>query len=446
MPTTFPTDFVWGAATASYQIEGAWREAGKGESIWDRFCHHPGNIADGDTGDIACDHYHRWPEEIALMRDMGLKAYRFSISWPRILPSGFGQVNSAGLDFYSRLVDGLLDAGIVPYATLYHWDLPQTLEDRGGWPQRDTAKAFLEFAELTARSLGDRVKDWITLNEPWVSAFHGYHTGEHAPGIQSIEAAVPASHHLLLAHGMSVPIIRRDSSDAKVGITLNLGPQVPASSSQADHVAASLEDGKLNRWFLDPLIGRGYPEDVVEAYGVPMDFISSGDMAAIEAHLDFLGVNFYFRGIARSEEIPEAKNKPRELFPNPDPTAMGWEVHVPALLDLLTWLHDRYRFPRYFITENGAAYEDQVEDDGRVVDPERIAYLKAHLLAASQAIDAGVPLHGYFVWSLLDNFEWARGYSKRFGLIYLDYETLERIPKASADWYRQVIATQSIED
>jgi beta-glucosidase len=441
----FPSGFLWGAATASYQIEGAWQADGKGESIWDRFAHTPGTISDGDTGDVACDHYHRWRADIALMRELGLQAYRFSIGWPRVLPNGYGKANQAGLDFYSRLVDGLLDAGITPWVTLYHWDLPQVLEDRGGWPARDTAKAFVEYADVVTRALGDRVKDWITLNEPWVSAFLGYHLGVHAPGHRDLTKALAASHHLLLAHGWAVPVIRQNSANCKAGITLNLSSHYPASESDADLAAAWEADGKLNRWFLDPVAGRGYPQDVVEAYGQDMQYIQPGDMTAIAAPVDFVGVNYYSRNIIRSEAVPEHENAPRTLFPNEEHTDMGWEVCAEGLYALLTRLNENYSFPACYITENGAAYPDQVGANGQVFDARRVAYLRDHFVQAARAIAAGVPLRGYFAWSLLDNFEWAFGYSKRFGLVYTDYATQQRTPKASARWYSRVIAENAVE-
>lgn len=440
----FPSDFIWGAATAAYQVEGAWQEDGKGESIWDCFSHTPGKVLNGDTGDIACDHYHRWREDIALMRELGLQAYRFSISWPRILPQGYGKVNLAGLDFYDRLVDGLLAAGIRPFVTLYHWDLPQALQDRGGWPARATAEAYVEYAEAVARRLGDRVRDWMTFNEPWVVAFMGYEQGVHAPGHTDQGEAFATVHHLLLAHGWAVPVLRRDSPGGRVGIVLNLIPQHPASPSEADEVAARLADAKANRWFLDPLAGRDYPADLREALRLNLDFVRDGDMAVIAAPIDFLGVNYYFRTIVRSNAIPEERNTPRAVFPNPNPTTMGWEVYPEGLYEILIRLKEAYPFPAYFITENGAAYPDRVGPDGRVDDPQRIAYLRAHFEQAGRVIAAGVPLKGYFVWSLMDNFEWAWGYSQRFGLVYVDYETQDRIPKASAGWYRRVIEANAV--
>jgi beta-glucosidase len=443
---TFPKGFIWGVATSAYQIEGAWNEDGKGESIWDRFSHTPGKIAHGDTGDVACDHYHRWREDVALMKELSLHAYRFSISWPRLLPEGRGRVNPAGLDFYGRLVDALLEAEIEPFITLYHWDLPQALQDDGGWPARSTAGAFAEYADVTSRHLGDRVKHWITFNEPYVSAMVGYLEGRHAPGHSDLDEALAAAHHLLLAHGWTVPVIRRDSPGAQVGITLNLSGQTPASPSVADRAAAWQQDGVKNRWFLDPLSARGYPADIVQHYGNPMDFVQAGDLEAIAAPLDFLGVNYYTRGMVRSSVVAEAENAPRKVFPNPERTEMGWEVYPEGLYELLGRLHFGYRFPALYVTENGAAYPDQIGPEGQVDDPLRVAFLKEHLAAAARAIAAGVPLRGYFAWSLMDNFEWVHGYSKRFGLIYVDYPTQQRILKTSAHWYRRVIAANAVVD
>ena len=436
---SFPKDFVWGAATASYQIEGAWDEGGKGESIWDRFSHTPGNVDNGDTGDVACDHYHRWPEDVALMKAMGLKAYRFSTSWPRILPAGRGKVNQAGIDFYSQLVDALLEAGIEPYVTLYHWDLPQVLQDEGGWPARMSVDSFVEYADVVSRVLGDRVKNWITFNEPFVSAVVGYLEGRHAPGVKNQHQALAASHHLLLSHGKAVPAIRRNSPQANVGIALNMGPQVPASRSAADRAQATWMDGFINRWFLDPLVGRNYPHDMVIAYGDAMEFVQAGDTDAIAVPVDFVGVNYYTRGIVRSSQVSEEENAEREVFPNEEHTEMGWEVYPEGIYNLLGRLHFDHGFPAIYITENGAAYSDVVASDGGVDDPARLSYIKRHLQQVHRAIEIGVPVKGYFAWSLLDNFEWAYGYTKRFGLIYVDYETQRRIPKSSAKWYGQVI-------
>ncbi|MDQ4075515.1 MAG: GH1 family beta-glucosidase [Chloroflexota bacterium] len=443
---TFPEDFLWGTATSSYQIEGAWNEDGKGESIWDRFTHTAGNIKDGSTGDIACDHYHLWPEDVELMRSLGIQAYRFSVSWPRILPEGRGSVNQAGLDFYSRLVDGLLEVGIIPAATLYHWDLPQALQDEGGWPVRSTAEAYVEYADLLTRHLGDRVRLWITHNEPWVVSFMGYQTGEHAPGFRDWTAALQASHHLLLSHGWAVPLIRQNSPAAEVGITLNLTPAEPASPSLADREAARHSDGYVNRWFLDPLYGRHYPADMVadyiEAGHLPvegMNFVQEGDLQAIAVPLDFLGVNYYTRKVARAEDAED--NLPQTVFRAPETewTKMGWEVYPEGLYSLLNRLHFEYHPPKLYITENGASYSDGPDEEGQIDDARRIHYLHDHLHAAHRAIQNGVPLAGYFVWSFMDNFEWAEGYTQRFGVVWVDYETQERLPKASAHWYANAI-------
>ena len=441
---SFPENFAWGAATASYQIEGAWNDNGKGESIWDRFSHTPGKVENGDTGDIACDHYHRWQEDIVLMKEIGLKAYRLSIAWPRILPSGRGEVNQAGIDFYSQLVDALLEAGIEPFVTLYHWDLPQALQDEGGWPKRKIVDAFVEYADLVSRVLGDRVKNWITLNEPWVSAFVGHEEGRHAPGIKDMHTAVAASHHLLLSHGLAVPKIRENSPDANVGITLNLSPHEPASPSIFDRKATIWGDGYLNRFFLDPLVGRGYPQDMVNNFGSAMEFAQRDDLDTIAVPIDFLGVNYYTRKIARSEVVSEEENEPCTVFRGDEITEMDWEVYPEGLYNLLGRMHFDYNFPAIYITENGAAFKDQVVND-EVDDPQRLSYIKRHLKQVHRAIEVGVPVKGYFVWSLMDNFEWAHGYTKRFGLIYIDYETQQRIPKSSAKWYAQVIRANAVE-
>ena len=434
---SFPAGFIWGAATASYQIEGAAREDGRGESIWDRFSHTPGNVLNGDTGDVACDHYHRWPEDIGLMRELGLAAYRFSVAWPRVLPNGRGQVNEAGLDFYDRLVDGLLEAGIAPWATLYHWDLPQTLEDAGGWPSRETADAFVTFADVVSRRLGDRVNRWITLNEPWVSAFLGYETGRHAPGRTDLSDALAASHTLLLAHGRAVPTIRANNEDASVGITLNLSPAYPASPAPADAAAAKRYDGYLNRWFLDPIFGRGYPADMLDGYGARAPMVNADDLEIIATPIDFLGVNYYFPTyLAASNEGPFSLS---EAPPEGERTAMGWPVEARGLEDLLSRLHRDYPAKPIFITENGAAYEDLALAGGRVADPSRTRYLAEHLGAARRAIESGVPLAGYFVWSLLDNFEWSFGYDRRFGVIHVDFATQLRTIKDSGHWYARTV-------
>lgn len=440
----FPPDFVWGAATASYQIEGAVSEDGRGESIWDRFSATPGKVRNGETGAIACDHYHRYREDVALMRDLGLNAYRFSIAWPRILPRGRGRVNGAGLDFYDRLVDELLAAGIQPYATLYHWDLPQTLEDDGGWVSRATVEAFVEYVGVVVDRLGDRVKHWITHNEPWVAAWLGYGWGQHAPGRTGESTAVAAAHHLLLSHGRAVEVIRREVPGAEVGITLNLTPLYPASDSPEDAAALRAADGMSNRWFLDPIFRAEYPADTLEWLEPSLPTIEAGDLQTIAAPIDFLGINNYSRGIVRDDP---ATGRPTHIRPDggspfspaSEFTDMGWEIYPNGLYDLLVRVNRDYGPARLYITENGAAFRDVRMHDGSVTDPERQQYIEQHLEACSRAIRDGVPLAGYFVWSFLDNFEWAFGYWMRFGIVYVDYPTLERVPKASARWYGNLI-------
>jgi len=438
----FPPGFVWGAATASYQIEGAVDEDGRGESIWDRFSHTPSKVANGDTGDVACDHYHRWREDIALMGQLGLDAYRFSIAWPRVVPTGQVPVNHLGLDFYDRLVDGLLEAGITPWATLYHWDLPQALQDAGGWPARDTVEAFLIYADAVTRRLGDRVTNWITFNEPWVASIIGHLWGVHAPGLTDLSAALATSHHLLLAHGLAVPLIRANSPGAQVGITLNLAPGVPDNPADESSVAAARSfDGYMNRWFLDPIAGRGYPEDMLAIYGDAAPDVREGDLAAIAAPTDFLGVNYYFPAhVSAATEglmpFTMAMGEPG----GESLTAMGWTVEPDSLEDILLRLTREYDAKPIYITENGAAYDDPDPVDGRVADPERIAYYDGHLRACARAIAAGADLRGYFAWSLMDNFDWSEGYSKRFGITHVNYETQERTIKDSGLWYRDQIA------
>jgi beta-glucosidase len=444
----FPEGFIWGAATSAYQIEGAVAEDGRGESIWDRFCRTPGAVIGGDTGDVACDHYRRWRDDIALMRHLGLGAYRFSIAWPRILPAGQGAVNGAGLDFYDRLVDGLLEAGITPFATLYHWDLPQPLEDAGGWPSRTVAEAFVGYADVVSRRLGDRVKHWITHNEPWCAAVLGYGEGLHAPGLRHGASMLAASHHLLLSHGWAVPVIRQNSPGAQVGITLNLVPVAPASSDEADYDAFRRMDGAQNRWYLDPLYGRGYPPDVIAdhiaAGNLPAEGWRAerpGDLTAISARCDFLGVNYYMRAIGRAGAAAALPPPPP---PQSDVTDIGWEIYPDGLQEILTRVHFDYRPGTIYVTENGASYGTAPGDDGRIRDAARVRFLHDHLVAARQAIAAGVPLAGYFAWSLIDNFEWAYGYGQRFGITWVDYQSQQRVLKDSGHWYRRVIGDNRV--
>jgi len=451
---TFPETFLWGAATSSYQIEGAWQDDGRGESIWDRFSHTPGKIADGSNGDVACDHYHRWRDDVALLKQLGVHAYRLSIAWPRILPTGRGAINQKGLDFYSRLVDELLKNEIQPVATLYHWDLPQALQDQGGWPLRATAEAFVEYTDIVSRHLGDRIKIWATHNEPWCASFLSYQIGEHAPGLKDWPAAIAASHHLLLSHGWAVPVLRRNSPGAEVGIVLNPSPGYPASPSPYDAVAYRQHDGYINRWFLDPLYGRQYPADMLADYTrasyVPSAgpaWLRDGDLEAIAVPTDFLGINYYTREVLRSSAVPEEQNAPRTVIraPREEWTEMNWEIYPDGLYDLLMRITTDYRVPKLYITENGASYSDGPDQQGHIHDTRRLRYVHEHLAASHRAIASGVPLAGYFIWSLMDNFEWAHGYTQRFGITWVDYETQQRVLKDSALWYQQTIADNAID-
>ena len=438
------TGFLWGAATSAYQVEGAVREDGRGVSIWDTFCRRPGAIRGGDTGDVACDQYHRFEDDIALMARLGIGAYRFSIAWPRILPEGDGAVNQPGLDHYRRVVEALNRNGIAPVVTLYHWDLPQALEDLGGWANRDTASRFAEYATIVHGALAGEVPTWTTINEPWVAAWLGYGTGVHAPGKADHALALAASHHLLLAHGLAVEAM--DGGGA-VGITLNLQPTTPASDDAADVLAARRADLQMNAYYLDPIFGRGYPEELVEFYRsvTDMAFVRDGDLDVIARPCDILGVNYYRRftvtsvpGSREAEELPGSLGAWSIVPDGVAVTEMGWPVEPDVLTELLLRVHREYAPARVVITENGAAFEDVIGDDGDIQDTARIAYLREHVAAALRARRAGVPLEGFFVWSLLDNFEWAHGYSGRFGLVYVDFATQARIPKRSAHWYRQV--------
>lgn len=437
----FPEGFALGAATAAYQIEGGVRSDGRGESIWDRFSHTPGKIERGEIGDVASDHYHRWAEDVGLMADLKLNAYRFSIAWPRILPQGGGAVNPAGLDFYDRLVDALLARGIEPFVTLYHWDLPQALQDAGGWPERFVVDLFADYAAVVVRRLGDRVQQWITLNEPWVFSFVGYWEGRHAPGVKDLSAALQAAHHSLLAHGKAADAIRAHSrTEPQVGIALNLNHVDPASDRQADLEAAQRFDGFLNRWFLDPLFRGRYPEDMLEFWAEQAPEIPPDDLAGLPQRVDFLGINNYTRSV-----IGEGSGLPARVKVHPPRgkvTEMGWEVYPDALYEVLVRVDRDYGPRRIYVTENGVAFPDVLSPGGMLDDPERIEFLHDYLFAAQRALEEGVPLSGYFVWTLMDNFEWAHGFSKRFGLIYVDYATQARFVKASGHWYRQMIEAQ----
>jgi beta-glucosidase len=458
---SFPSGFVFGAATASYQIEGAVDEDGRGPSIWDTYSHTPGRTHGGDTGDVACDHYHRYPEDVALLRDLGVDSYRFSLAWPRIQPTGRGPANRKGLDFYSRLVDELLAAGIEPAATLYHWDLPQALESApeggtaggGGWRVRDTAERFAEYTAIVAEHLADRVPRWITLNEPWCSAFLGYSVGRHAPGAQEGTGALAAAHHLLVGHGLAMQALRA-AGVREAGITLNLDRNVPATDSAADRAAVVRADTQHNLVWTEPLLAGRYPATEEDTWGELIgrqDFRRDGDLELIAQPMDFLGINYY-RPIVVAD-APHRESDPalrvatdnryaERDYPDVRRTAMGWPVVPDTFTDLLTSLKETYgdALPPVHITENGSAEHDEVAPDGAVHDADRVTYLHDHLTALRAAMDAGVDVRGYYVWSLLDNFEWALGYAKRFGVVHVDYDTQRRTPKDSYHWYRKLIA------
>ncbi|MBZ0310033.1 MAG: beta-glucosidase [Anaerolineae bacterium] len=440
---TFPQEFLWGAATSSYQIEGASLEDGRGECIWHRFSHTPGNVTNNEHGDVACDHYHRYQEDVALMKDLGIQAYRFSIAWPRVMPEGIGRVNEPGLDFYNRLVDELLAAGIRPFVTLYHWDLPQALQDKGGWANRDILGWFSDYTALMAKTLGDRVKDWMTINEPFVVSFVGHHQGRHAPGIRHLPTAIKVAHHELLAHGKAVPIIREQVPGASVGIVLDYGPAYPASDSEQDKDAARRWDGYHNRWFLDPIFKGSYPADIVEIYGDMMADLDVSEISAAAVPTDFVGVNYYTRSVNAWDATQPPLHFRGVLPPNIETTTMNWEIYPDGLRQSLMRIHQDYAPKAIYIAENGSAFEDAAPTNGVVEDPRRAAYLESHLKAVEQAIAEGAPVTGYFAWSLLDNFEWAFGYEKRFGIVHVDFETLKRTPKRTAYVYRDWINAHS---
>jgi beta-glucosidase len=436
---SFPRAFLWGAATASYQIEGAWNEDGKGESVWDRFSHTPGKITNGDTGDVACDHYHRYSEDIALMRRLGLKAYRFSISWPRIFPSGFGRANLPGLDFYDRLTDALLAANIEPFITLHHWDLPQALYENGSWLNRDNLGYFADYSAVMAKRLGDRVRRWATFNEPSVIAWDGYVSGEHAPGENNPIMARQVAHNLMVAHGLAVQAIKGVDPGLEAGIVLTQWHVDPASDDPADIAAAEQAWNAGETVFLHPLFTGHYHPETIDAIEGRLPEIKSGDMALISQKLDFLGINSYSRSV-----ISAAQGR-LEKIPGSEYTEMGWEVCAPAFRRMLVRIYNDYHLPPIYITENGAAFNDVVSPDGKVHDERRLDYLRQHFIAVHQAMQDGVDVRGYFVWSLLDNFEWSHGFTKRFGLIRVDYDTQKRTIKDSGEWYSRIIASNSVE-
>lgn len=437
MQTSFPRDFVWGVATSAFQIEGGARLDGKGESIWDRFCQQPGVIADNSNGEVACDHIRLLEPDLDLIAGLGVDAYRFSVSWPRIQPDGQGGFNEAGLDFYGRLVDGLLARGIKPYVTLNHWDLPQALQDQGGWANRKTVNCFVSYACKVAAHLGDRVAAITTHNEPWVMAVLGHEIGIFAPGIRHRGTAMQAAHHLLLSHGLALQALRAQGCRSRLGIVLNLSPIGPATDSAEDALAARLEDGRSVRWYMDPLFRGEYPADVWEHLGADVPVIEPADLAAIATPMDFLGINYYTRGVVSANGSWSAQTSGMPL------TDMGWEVVPHGLTELLVRMHRDWQLPPVYVMENGAAFKDHLEE-GRVHDPQRIDYIAAHIEAVGEALDHGVPMAGYMVWSLMDNFEWAFGYTKRFGIIHVDYATQLRTPKDSYHWYREFLTTQKL--
>ncbi|MBD3334161.1 MAG: beta-glucosidase [Candidatus Eisenbacteria bacterium] len=446
----FADSFLWGVATSAQQIEGGWDQEGRGESIWDRFARRPGAIADGLLPSTTCRHYRRWREDLELMRWLGIGAYRFSTSWARIMPAGSGRANPAGLDFYDKLVDALLETGIEPFLTLNHWDMPQPLQDRGGWPAREICEAFTEYTAAVGRRLGDRVRHWATHNEPWCIATLGYEEGSHAPGKRDPLDALWAAHHLLLSHGRATEVIRNLAPKAEVGIVLILSPGRPASSSKADRDAARQFDGLFNRWYLDPLLLGRYPADAVadrvrwgRLAGAELPFDREDDLRRIRLSLDWLGVNYY--SVTTLAAGPGGRPQAVVSAPSRELTEMGWEIHPAGLTEVLERLTRDYDIPPLYITENGAAFDDPLPDRGRIADPRRVAYLRDHLVAAHRAIAKGVPLRGYFAWSLLDNFEWGHGFTKRFGLFGVDFATGERTPKDSAFWYRDVVAARAVD-
>jgi len=440
-------NFKWGVATSSFQIEGSNDVDDKIRSIWDEFCDTPEKIKNSDHAKIACDHYNRYNDDFDFLDKLGVDCYRFSISWPRIVFDDLKTKNQKGLDFYSKLIDNLLDRGIEPFLTLNHWDIPQIFLEKGGWTKRDNMKYFLDYANIVSKEFGDKINYWITHNEPWVISNCGYKDGIHAPGEQSFFDSLRVNHHLLVSHGQSVPIIRENSKDSKVGIVLNLTPGYPASSSDADKKATLLFNQFFNEWFLDPLYGGEYPKEVSDDWmhkGMfsELDFLKDGDYDIISTLTDFLGINYYSRGIIRSEDIEESENSPVEIIAGKK-TDFDWEVFPEGLKKLLIDVDHHYDVKSIYITENGCAYDYPIENDGSINDIDRINYLESHVLACKDAIDKGVPLDGYMHWSLMDNFEWAEGYCKKFGLIGIDFESLERIPKNSFWKYKELIKKYS---
>lgn len=442
----FPKDFVWGTATASYQIEGAYNEDGRGMSIWDTFSRTPGKVVNGDTGNVACDSYHRYEEDIALLKNLGVKAYRFSIAWPRIYPDGDGELNQKGLDYYAKVIDGLLAAGIEPCVTLYHWDLPQALQDKGGWDNRDTIRAFVRYAETAFKAFGGKVKQWITFNETWCVSFLSNYIGAHAPGNTDLQLAVNVAHNCMVAHGEAVKAFRALGTPGEIGTTHNLYWFEPYTTKPADVAAAHRNRAYNNEWFMDPTFKGQYPQFMVDWFkgkGVEVP-IQPGDMETIAQPIDFIGVNFYSGGFGRYKE-GEGLFDCEEVQVGFDKTFMDWNVYADGLYKVLSWVHEEYGDVPIYITENGACYEDELTTEGRVHDAKRADYFKKHFIQCHRLIESGVPLKGYFAWSLLDNFEWAEGYVKRFGIVYTDYKTLKRYPKDSYRFIQSVIENDGFE-
>ena len=452
---TFPERFVWGVAASAYQIEGAHDVDGKGASVWDTFAHTPGKIRNGDTGDVACDHYNRWREDVELLKRIGVHAYRLSLDWTRILPQGRGKINQKGLDFYIKLLEGLRQAGIEPYINLYHWELPQALQDEGGWDSRATVDAFAEFAEVSTRHFGKLCKNWITFNEPAVDSFAGHWSGIHAPGMRDLGLAIRASHHMLLAHGRAVQAVRANVPDAEVGIVVDITLTLPRSHSADDYRRYRHADGFLHRWFLDPLYSRGYPADMLSDWrkgghikSDDLGVIKPGDMDTIAEWTDNIGVNFYRREVGVSSKGEDGSEViGTEIHPDStERTEMNWDIYPHGIFESVCRVYFDYRPPKIYLSENGFSFGDGPGPDGRVRDQRRIDCVRRHLAELHKAVEAGVPLAGYFLWSFIDNFEWAQGYAQRFGLIWVDFKTQQRILKDSAHWYNGVIRSNSVEE
>lgn len=443
----FPESFVWGTATASYQVEGAVNEGGRGESIWDRYCRTPGKVNGGDTGNVACDHYHRYKEDIQLMKKLGIKAYRFSVAWPRIFPNGTGEIQEEGIQFYSDLTDELLKAGIEPYVTLYHWDLPQAMQDIGGWANPKMPDYFLDYCKVVFDVLGNRVRHWITLNEPYCVAFLGHYEGRQAPGIQDFSTALQAAYHLYIGHGKVVKYFRERQMEGEIGITLNLMPRHPLDGKEENKQAVQYADGYLNRWFIEPLVYKKYPEDMIALFkrkNIKVPEFTRENMELIGEPIDFLGLNYYNDTFIRANPDKWPLEGEAVIPKEKQVTDRAWPITPEGLEEMLIRLKEEYHFQKIFITENGASFHDIVTMEHTVEDAGRKDYLKRHLIAVHHALEKGVPVAGYFVWSLLDNFEWAFGYSSRFGIVYVDFETQERIVKSSGSWYAKCIQENGV--